>query len=47
MNEFRVLLEWWSTKISDEGVKLKNMYCEKPGKILTTSMPPFKVFINQ
>jgi len=33
--------------ISGEGVKLKNMYCQQPGKILAPSMPPFKVFINQ
>lgn len=33
--------------ILDEGVKLKNMYCQKPGKILALSMPPFKVYINQ
>lgn len=33
--------------ISDEGVKLKNVYCQKPGKILALSMPPFMVCINQ
>lgn len=33
--------------ISDEGVKLKNMYCPKPGKTLAPPMPLFKEFINQ
>lgn len=33
--------------ISDQDAKLKNMYCQKPGKIIASSMLPFKVFINQ